>query len=86
MQAIMAKYAVILDREHRHEYNQTRGGDNMGSAAHNRATAKYDALNTIQIRFKLNKKTDADIIEYLESIENRQGYLKSVIRADMKKK
>lgn len=61
-------------------------GGKMGSAAHNRATAKYDALNTIQIRFKLNKKTDADIIEYLESIENRQGYLKSVIRADMKKK
>jgi len=58
----------------------------MGSAAHNRATAKYDALNTIQIRFKLNKKTDADIIEYLESIENRQGYIKSIIRADMAKK
>lgn len=60
-------------------------GVKMGSAAHNRATAKYDAVNTVQIRFKLNKKTDADIIAHLESLENRQGYLKDLIRADMKK-
>ncbi len=32
----------------------------MGSPAHNRATAKYDAEHTRQIRFKFNLKTDAD--------------------------
>lgn len=47
---------------------------------------KYDKNNTIQIKMKLNIKTDADIIEFLETIENRQGYLKELIRNDMKQR
>ena len=35
------------------------------------------------IHLKLNKETDADIIEKLESCENIQGYIKSLIRADI---
>ena len=58
----------------------------MGSEAHNRAAAKYDAENTVQIRMKLNKKTDADILAWLDEQENRQGYLKALIRADMEKR
>lgn len=46
---------------------------------------KYDKNNTIQIKMKLNKNTDADIIEFLEAVENRQGYLKELIRNDMRK-
>ena len=46
---------------------------------------KYDKNNTIQIKMKLNKKTDADIIEHLETMENRQGYLKELIRSDINK-
>lgn len=45
---------------------------------------KYDKENTIQVRLKLNKKTDADIIEKLNSVENKQGYLKNLIREDAK--
>ena len=41
-------------------------------------TAKYFSL-------KLNRNTDTDIIEYLNSQENIQGYLKRLIREDMKK-
>lgn len=44
---------------------------------------KYDKNNTVQIKMKLNKNTDADIIEYLETKDNRQGYLKALIRKDM---
>lgn len=46
---------------------------------------KYDKNNTTQIKMKLNKNTDADIIEKLETVENRQGYLKELIRNDIKK-
>lgn len=47
--------------------------------------AAYDAENTIQIKFKLNRKTDLDIIEKLESVENKQGYFKELVRADIAK-
>ena len=54
--------------------------------AKRRAIKKYDAANTKQIHLKLNKKTDADIIEHLDKQENAQGYIKTVIRKDMEKK
>ena len=57
----------------------------MATEAQRRAAEKYDANNTIQIKLKLNKKTDADIIERLESIGNKQGYIKEIIRADIYK-
>ena len=50
--------------------------------------AVYDRENTRRINLKLNNKTDADIIQQLESMkdsEGIQGYLKRLIREDMKK-
>lgn len=43
-------------------------------------TKKYDENNTIQVKLKLNCKTDADIIEYLNSVDNKQGTIKQLIR------
>lgn len=57
----------------------------METEAEKRAKAKYDAANTVQIRMKLNKKTDADILAKLESCDNKQGYIKALIRADIGK-
>lgn len=54
------------------------------STAQIRATRKYDDDNTKQIMLKLNKKTDADILERLESVSNKQGYIKELIRADIR--
>ena len=48
--------------------------------------ARYDAKNTTRIAIKLNKKTDADILEALERSGNKQGYIKALIRADITKK
>lgn len=50
-----------------------------------KAVAKYDSLNTKQIKLKLNLKTDRDIIEQLEKQGNKQGYIKQLIRADISK-
>lgn len=44
---------------------------------------RYDRLNTRNITFKFNRKTDADILAWLDSLANRQGYVKALIRADM---
>lgn len=46
-------------------------------------TWAYDKENTRQVRCKFNRKTDADIIEKLETIENIQAYIKGLIRADI---
>jgi len=55
------------------------------SKAQLRAQAKYDKDNTVQVKLKLNKKTDADIISWLDDISNKQGYIKELIRADILK-
>ena len=49
------------------------------------AKRRWDAENTTQIRLKLNKKTDADILEKLDNVKSKQGYIKELIRADIKK-
>ena len=55
------------------------------SEAQKKAIAKYDAVNTKQIMMKLNKTTDADILEKLEEVDNVQGYIKSLVRKDIAK-
>lgn len=46
---------------------------------------KWDKANTVQIKMKLNKVNDADILEKLESVGNKQGYIKELIRRDLEK-
>lgn len=46
---------------------------------------RYDQQNTRQIRLKLNIKTDKDILERLDKVGNKQGYIKDLIRADINK-
>lgn len=57
----------------------------MTSDAQKRATEKYDAANTVQFHLKLNINTDRDIIDKLNSVESKQGYIKDLIREDLKK-
>jgi hypothetical protein len=53
------------------------------SKAQLRAQEKYDKDNTIQVKLKLNKKTDADIIRYLSDCDNKQGVIKALIRLEI---
>ena len=41
--------------------------------------------NAKGIYLKLNKVKDADILEALEGLDNKQGYIKALIRQDLKK-
>lgn len=50
------------------------------------ADARYKAAHTKQIKFVLNKNTDHDLISHLASIDNVQGYIKTLIREDIRSK
>lgn len=56
----------------------------MASEAQKRASAKYDAGNTTRLYIKLNNGTDADILKKLDEVPNKQGYIKDLIRKDIK--
>ena len=47
---------------------------------------RYDKNNTVQLKLKLNQKTDADILEWLESLDNKQGTIKAIIREHINQK
>ena len=49
------------------------------------ANARYNAKMVEQFKIGLNKKTDADIIGHLKKQPNKQGYIKNLIREDIKK-
>ena len=50
-----------------------------------KANAKYDKKTIKGMYLKLNRNTDADIIEHLETVGNKHGYIKDLIRTDMKR-
>lgn len=48
-----------------------------------KAQNKYDKANTVRISLKLNKNTDADVLQWLDEQESKQGAIKELIRADI---
>lgn len=58
----------------------------MATEAQIKAQKKYDAENTRQVHLKLNRRTDSDVLEKLDNVPSKQGYIKDLIRADLAKK
>lgn len=50
-----------------------------------KAANQYHKLHCRQYCLRLNKGTDADIIAMIDSQDNKQGYLKQLIRQDIAK-
>lgn len=46
--------------------------------------AQWSKEHTKGIYLKLSKNTDADIISWLSNMTNKQGYIKELIRADIR--
>lgn len=44
---------------------------------------RYKKKNIKQLKIELNLKTDEDILQKLESVPNKAGYIKSLIRKDI---
>ena len=57
----------------------------MTTTALKKAVAKYDKANTVKKTFKFNIKTDADILKKLAAVQNQSGYIKGLIRDDIRK-
>lgn len=49
------------------------------------AQDRYNAKNLRQFMVKINRATEPELLEYLESKDNVQGYIKSLIRADLER-
>lgn len=47
--------------------------------------ARYEKENLRQIRLKINRKTEPEILEWIEKQDNIQGYIKELIRKDMER-
>lgn len=45
--------------------------------------ARFERDKCTRVSIKLTNATDADIISHLDSLPNKQGYIKSLIRADI---
>ena len=48
-------------------------------------SAKFEKEKCTRVSIKLVNNTDADILAHLAKQPNKQGYIKALIRADMKK-
>ena len=80
---------MILDN-HRKKgilMSELKEGSDMAktSDAMRKSIAKYDAAHTVQVKLKLNIETDSDILQQLDNVQNKQGYIKALIREDMRK-
>ena len=56
----------------------------MTSKAQLKAIAKYDKKNTRSVMLKFNIVNDADILSKLDNTKNKQGYIKKLLRDDIK--
>lgn len=50
-----------------------------------RASQKYQREKCRKITVQMNKRIDADVLDWLDSLPNKAGYIKELIRADMEK-
>ena len=46
---------------------------------------RYNKTHTIKYAFRLNKKTDAELIEFVENLDNKTEFFKNCIKEYLKK-
>ena len=46
---------------------------------------KYQKENISRVVLKLNKKTDSDLLEWIETLDNKQGAIKEILRQHINK-
>ena len=62
------------------------GGMLMATEAQIRANNKFNKANTKMVSLRLNYNTDADIIQKLDEVDSKMGYIKELIRKDLQTK
>ncbi len=46
---------------------------------------RYHKAHTVSLTIRLMKNTEQDILDKLDSVPNKAGYIKALIRADIEK-
>lgn len=49
------------------------------------SNARYEKENLLRVMVKFNRKTEPDLVERVESQENRAGYLKRLVKEDIER-
>ena len=57
----------------------------MVTEAKIKANNASNKTNTTTVLLRLNYNTDADILEKLDQVDSKMGYIKTLIREDLKK-
>lgn len=57
----------------------------MQSKAKIEGVARYQKANTTTVLLRFYNTTDSDILNKLDRVENKNGYIKALIREDIKK-
>lgn len=85
---LFPKVTIFIDNKNVDINNVRKDEDivNNTSVALRKAISKYDSNNTKQFKIKLNNKTDKELIDKLNSVENVQGYIKELIKNDLESK
>lgn len=50
-----------------------------------KAVNKFNKEKTKSVQIRLNMNTDADILAKLDAVDSKMGYIKRLIREDMRK-
>ena len=58
----------------------------MATKAQIRANNKSNKINTKMVCVRLSYNTDADIIQKLDEVDSKMGYIKQLIRKDLQTK
>lgn len=72
--SLTAEEARLRKNERQREYAKRTGYA---------ASAKSQKVNTKTVNLRFSINTESDILEYLETKENKSGYIKELIRKDM---
>lgn len=63
--------------------SETEKKNKYYSEKQNKWSQKYQASHIKQVKFNFSLQYDADILTYLDSLPNKQGYIKALVRADI---
>lgn len=49
------------------------------------SNARYEKENLVRVMVKFNRKTEAPLVERIEREDNRAGYLKRLVKEDIRR-
>lgn len=86
----LKSYMEDIDNDMAEKYGYTIGDsqavkEERSKEAHIRSNSKYIKKAYKTVIFRISRIYEQDMVDYIESIENKQKYIKDLIREDMKK-